>query len=59
MKTEEEQLAAVKDDGHAIQYIKIPSEEVQLAAVEQNKDSILCIEKPTRKVLLYLKMKGL
>lgn len=33
-ETEKEQLAAVKQDGYAIRYIKNPSEEVQLTAVK-------------------------
>jgi len=33
-KTEKEKLAAVKENGNAIAYIKNPSEEVQLAAVK-------------------------
>ena len=37
-----EQLAAVREDGDAIQFIHDPSEEVQLAALGQNQSSIQC-----------------
>ena len=41
------QLATVKQDGWAIQYIKNPSEAVQLAAVSQNGRAIQFIKNPT------------
>ena len=34
--TEEEQLAAVQENGRAIQYVRNPNEQVQLAAVQEN-----------------------
>jgi hypothetical protein len=42
------QLAAVQQDGEAIQYIENPSEEIQLAAVQQNVLAIQWTENPKR-----------
>ena len=50
--TEEEQLAAVKQDGTAIEYIKNPTEEVQLAAVKQDGTAIEYIKNPSEEVQL-------
>ncbi len=41
------QLAAVSQNGDAIQFIKNPSEKVQLAAVSQNGYSIYYIKNPS------------
>ena len=49
-RTEEEQLAVVKQEGYAIQYINNPSEEVQLAAVKQNGNAIQFIKNPSEVV---------
>jgi hypothetical protein len=46
------QLAAVKDNGHAIQFIKNPSEEVQVAAVKKYGDAIVWIKNPSEVVQL-------
>ena len=46
------QLAAVQQNGSAIQYIENPSEEVQLAAVQQNPHSIQYISNPSIEVQL-------
>jgi hypothetical protein len=40
------QLAAVQQNGFAIQYVKNPSEQVQLAAVRQNPRTIRYIKNP-------------
>ena len=50
--SEKVQLAAVKEDGCAIQYIKNPSEEVQLAAVNKHGYAIQYIENPSEAVQL-------
>ncbi len=50
--SEEEQLAAVKKDGYAIDLISDPSEEVQLAAVQQNGYTIRFISDPLEEVKL-------
>ena len=50
--SEEMQLAAVKQNGYVIEYIKNPSEAVQLAAVTQNSYAIRYIKNPTEKVQL-------
>ena len=50
--SEEEQLADVKQDGGAIEYIKNPSLEVQLAAVNQNAYAIQDIKNPSPEVQL-------
>ena len=50
--TEKMQLAAVKQDGYAIQYIKNPSEEMQLAAVTQSGHVIRWIKNPSEAVQL-------
>ena len=42
----EQQLAAVQQDGRAIQWIRNPSEPVQLAAVQQDPRAIQCILTP-------------
>ena len=47
-RTEEEQLAAVKQNGNAIQFVKNPSELVRLAAVKNNGYAIRFIKKPLR-----------
>ena len=49
---EQEQLAAVKQDGYSIQFIKNPSERVQLAAVKKNGNAIRYIENPSERVQL-------
>lgn len=46
------QLAAVKQDGRAIEYIKRPSEEMQLLAVSQNGSAIKYIDNPSEEVQL-------
>ena len=51
-KTEEEQLAAVKENGFVIRYIVNPSEEVQLAAVKQNVYAIQYIKNQSKVVQL-------
>jgi len=45
-------LNAVKQNGHAIQFIKNPSEEVQLVAVNQNGNAIQYIKDPSKEVQL-------
>ena len=50
--TEAEQLAAVEQNGWAIEYIHNPSEEVQLAAVEHAGQAIRYIKNPSEKVQL-------
>ena len=45
-------LAAVQQNGHAIEYLKNPSEEVQLAAVRQDWESIAYIKNPSMEVQL-------
>ena len=52
MPTEAEQLAAVKQDGYAIKYIKNPSEQVQVAAVSQEAYAIDYIKNPSEQVQL-------
>ena len=51
-RSDEEQLAAVKQWGDAIQYIKNPSPAVQLAAVKQDVYAIRWIENPSPEVQL-------
>jgi hypothetical protein len=46
------QLAAVNQNGHAINYIENPSEKLKLAAVEQNWFAIRYIENPSEKLKL-------
>ena len=50
--TEAEQLAAVEQNGWAIQYIKNPSEQVQLAAVEHYGIVLRYIKNPSEQVQL-------
>ena len=50
MKSPEVQIAAVKQNGWAIDFIKNPSPEVQMAAVKQNGEAIRCIENPSPEV---------
>jgi len=50
--SEKTQLAAVKQYGYAIRFIKNPSEQVQLAAVERNGTAIGYIKKPSEQVQL-------
>lgn len=50
--SEEVQLAAVKQNGLAIDYIDNPSEEVQLAAVKQYGHAVECIDNPSEAVQL-------
>jgi hypothetical protein len=50
--TEEQQIAAVRQNEHAIKFIKNPSEVVQLAAVGNNGYIVLCIQNPTLAVQL-------
>lgn len=47
LKTEEEQLAAVKENGFVIQYIDNPSEKIKLAAVTENGNAICYINNPS------------
>ena len=51
-RTEEEQLAAFKQNGYTIQYINNPSEKVQIAAVRQTGWAIEFINTPSEKVQL-------
>ena len=54
---EQVQLAAVNQDGHAIQYIENPSEQVQLAAVNKNSNAIkYIINKGIKNILLKTKL---
>ena len=46
------QLAAIKQNWRAIEYIKNPSKEVQSAAIEENLDAILYIENPSEEIQL-------
>ena len=50
--SEQVQLAAVEQNGYAIQFIKNPSEQVQLAAIEQDGYTIQYIENPTEEMKL-------
>jgi len=50
--SEDLQLAAVKQDGHAIYYIKNPSEDLQLAAVKQDGHAIYYIKNPSEDLQL-------
>jgi hypothetical protein len=50
--SEDKWMAAVKNNGSAIEYIKNPSEKVQLAAVKNNGYAIRYIENPSKKVQL-------
>ena len=50
------QLEAVRQNGHAIKYIKNPSLEVQLEAVKEHGNAIKHIENPTLEVLLESKI---
>ena len=52
MKTEQEQLKAVRKNGFAIQLIKNPSETVQLEAVKQKGSAIKYIKNPSENVQL-------
>ena len=52
LPTEAEQLAAVEQNGFAIQYIKNPSEQMQLAAVKQDGWAIRYINSPSEQVQL-------
>ena len=52
LPTEAEQLAAVEQNGFAIQYIKNPSEQMQLAAVKQDGWAIRYINIPSEQVQL-------
>ena len=45
-------LAAVNQDGLAIEYIKDPSEAMQLAAVNQSTEAIKYIKNPCEKIRL-------
>jgi len=51
-KTKEEQLEAVKEDGHNIQYMHNPDKEVQLEAVKQDGWSIRYIHNPDKELQL-------
>ena len=53
--SEQVQLAAVREDGCAIDDIINPSEKVQLAAVRQNSQAIEYVENPTPKVKALIK----
>lgn len=53
-KTEEEQLAAVRQDGNKIQYIYNPTEMIQLEAVKQNGRAIQFIHNPEPSVIRYV-----
>ena len=48
-----EQLAAVQQNGYAIQCIETPTIEVQLVAVQQNGYAIQCIENPSEEVRIF------
>ena len=48
--SEAAQIAAVQQDGDAIQYIKNPSEKIQMAAVQQNGYAIQSIKNPSEEV---------
>jgi hypothetical protein len=50
--SEEVKLAAVKQNGYAVQFIKNPSEEVQLAAVMEHGCAIEYINEPSEQVQL-------
>ena len=52
IKPEAVQLAAVKDNGYAIECIENPSEAVQLAAVKQNGNAIAYIKNSSEEVQL-------
>lgn len=55
--TKEVELAAVKQNGGAIQFINNPSEEIQLAAIKQYGGAIQYIKNPTDRVkALYNKL---
>jgi len=49
---EDVQLAAVKQNGHVIQYIDNPSEELQIEAVKENAYAIQYIKNPSEQVQL-------
>ena len=51
-ENEQEHLAAVKQDGYAIRFIKNPSEKIQIAAVKQNGIALCYIKKPSEEVQL-------
>ena len=60
LPTEAEQLAAVEQNGYAIQYIEKPSEQLQLVAVKQDGLSIVDIKNPSEQVqLAAVKQDGL
>ena len=50
LELEKNQLAAVNEDGYAIEYIQNPSEELQLAAVSKYGSSIRYIQNPSERV---------
>ncbi len=50
--SEKMQLAAVREDGEAIEYIRNPSEAVQLAAVKENGYAIMYIKNPPEQLQL-------
>jgi hypothetical protein len=53
------QLAAVNQNGWAIQYIKNPSEKVQITAVNENSSAIHYIKNPYPSVIeLYENLSG-
>jgi len=53
-------MAAVQEDGYAIQYITNPSEKVQMAAVKQNGLAIKHITNPSEEVqMAAVKQNGL
>ena len=58
-KTEEEQLAAVRQNGYAIQFIHNPSEAIQLEAIKQNGYALEYNHNPSEKLQLEaVKQKG-
>jgi len=56
--TETMQLAAVQQDGRAIQYLKNPSEAIQLAAVQQDGRAIQYLENPSEAIQLAAMRRG-
>jgi hypothetical protein len=56
-ESEEDQLAAIKQDGCSIFYIKNPSEEVQLLAVLNGYDKTKKLSQPAITIQNYLKNK--
>jgi hypothetical protein len=60
LKDKEVQLAAVKQDGRTIKYMKNPSEKLKLAAVKQNGLAIKYIKNPSEEIQLSaVKQNGL